>query len=60
MKDFEPLDRIQEVAEAARNALVQITQRAKKRKAPAFLFVNNRLEGCVPLTIEAVVSRLGV
>ncbi|WP_406699740.1 DUF72 domain-containing protein [Singulisphaera sp. Ch08] len=60
VKDFAPFDRIQEVQEEARTALVQIAQRAKKRKAPAFLFVNNRLEGNAPLTIEAVVNRLGV
>jgi hypothetical protein len=30
------------------------------RKAPAFLFVNNRHEGDAPTTIEAVVNQLGI
>ena len=37
--------------------MVEIVKGARKRKMPAFLFVNNRLEGNAPGTIEAVVVR---
>ena len=36
----------------------QIAERSRERKKPAFLFVNNRLEGNAPSTIEAVVEQL--
>ncbi len=35
-----------------------ITEESRRRKVPAFLFVNNRLEGNAPGTIEAVVDML--
>ena len=31
-----------------------------QRKKPAFVFVNNRLEGNAPTTIEAVADAIGV
>ena len=43
-----------EVREALRNLLI----RAKQRSEPSFIFVNNRLEGNAPGTIEAVVDSL--
>jgi hypothetical protein len=36
----------------------EIARRSLQRKKPAFLFVNNRLEGNAPTTIEAVVDGL--
>jgi hypothetical protein len=36
----------------------QIGENARKNRRPAFLFVNNRLEGNAPTTIEAVVQQL--
>jgi hypothetical protein len=38
--------------------MVEIVKGARKRKTPAFLFVNNLLEGNAPGTIEAVVDAL--
>ncbi len=35
-----------------------IAQRAMQERKDAFLFVNNRLEGNAPSTIEAVVDKL--
>jgi hypothetical protein len=55
---FEPYRQIQEPNEGARDGMVEIANRARARKKPAFLFVNNRLEGNAPGTIEAVVSKL--
>lgn len=51
---FEPYDRVQEVDEGARAALRKLIERARQRRQMAFLFVNNRLEGNAPSTIQAV------
>ena len=53
---FQPYDRIQEPDPGTRTALRQIADRAVKKKQKAYIFVNNRLEGHAPSTIEAVVS----
>jgi uncharacterized protein YecE (DUF72 family) len=53
VETFEPYDRIQEVNEGAREGLRVIAQRAMQERKDAFLFVNNRLEGNAPSTIEA-------
>jgi uncharacterized protein YecE (DUF72 family) len=54
VKAFEPYDRMREVYEPARRALREIIARAAASGQPAFVFVNNRLEGNAPQTIEAV------
>jgi uncharacterized protein YecE (DUF72 family) len=56
VKSFEPYKLVQEPNEGARQGMVEIVKEARKRKKPAFLFVNNRLEGNAPGTIEAVVA----
>jgi uncharacterized protein YecE (DUF72 family) len=56
---FQPYDRIQEPNDSAREGMRRIAQRAMHERKNAFLFVNNRLEGHAPSTIEAVVERLG-
>lgn len=55
---FEPYDHTQEINFEARSGLVHIANDARKKKKAAFLFVNNRLEGNAPATIEAVVDAL--
>lgn len=55
---FEPYDRLQEVNESARRGLRMLAERARERRQMAFLFVNNRLEGNAPATIQAVVDSL--
>ncbi len=55
---LEPYQRVQEPSEAVRTGLAMIAHEAITRKKPAFLFVNNRLEGHAPSTIEAVADRL--
>jgi uncharacterized protein YecE (DUF72 family) len=52
----EPYQEIREPDPSTRVALRQITQRALRVRQPAFVFVNNRLEGNAPATIDAVVS----
>ena len=59
VETFQPYDRIQEPSESAREGMRLIAQRAMHERKDAFLFVNNRLEGNAPSTIEAVVERIG-
>ncbi|HEV3164676.1 MAG TPA: DUF72 domain-containing protein [Isosphaeraceae bacterium] len=56
VKSLEPYQRVQEPDLSTRRALRRIVDRAVMVKKPAFLFVNNRLEGNAPETIEAVVA----
>ncbi len=59
VKEFGPYDIAREVNASTRDALRRIARQAKRWKKPAYLFVNNRLEGNAPTTIEAVVDALG-
>jgi uncharacterized protein YecE (DUF72 family) len=52
----QPYQEIREPDPPTRAALRQISQRALRVRQPAFVFVNNRLEGNAPATIDAVVS----
>jgi uncharacterized protein YecE (DUF72 family) len=54
VKAFEPYREIKEPNEDARRGMVEIARQARVRKIPAWVFVNNRLEGNAPTTIEAV------
>ena len=58
VQNFEPYDRLQEPNEGAREGMRMITEKALQTKKSAFVYVNNRLEGHAPSTIEGVV--LGV
>ena len=58
-KRFEPYRETQEPNPTTREALHDLAESARKAREPAFLFVNNRLEGNAPSTIEAVASGLG-
>ena len=53
---FAPYRAIQEPNHEVREALRNLLVRSKHRAEPSFLFVNNRLEGNAPGTIEAVVD----
>lgn len=55
---FQPYDRLQTVNPSARAGLGLLARCAMARKIPAFLLVNNRLEGHSPSTIEAVADEL--
>jgi hypothetical protein len=55
---FEPYREVQEPDEASRTGMIEIANQSRRRKTPAFLYVNNRLEGNAPGTIEAVVGGL--
>ena len=58
VKTFQPYKLTQEPNEGAREGMRQIAENARKKIIPAFLFVNNRLEGNAPGTIEEVVGRI--
>jgi uncharacterized protein YecE (DUF72 family) len=51
---FSPYESVQEPNEEARNALRRLLARAKERREATYIFVNNRLEGNAPGTIEAI------
>ncbi|WP_165220988.1 DUF72 domain-containing protein [Aquisphaera insulae] len=58
VKALQPYERIQEVNAGAREGLRRIAARAWRTKQPAYEFINNRLEGFAPGTIEAVADSL--
>jgi uncharacterized protein YecE (DUF72 family) len=51
---FTPYDRMQDPNPETRDALRLLIARARDRHQPSYIFVNNRLEGNAPETIEAV------
>lgn len=53
---FSPYTKVQDENPETRTALRDLIERVKQRKIPAYLFVNNRLEGNAPVTIQAVVD----
>ena len=54
-----PYELVREPNDGVRKGLRALVDRARARREPAFLFVNNRLEGNAPGTIEAVVAGAG-
>lgn len=53
---FSPYREIQDPNPEARRALRDLIARARERHEPSYIFVNNRLEGNAPQTIEAIVE----
>ena len=53
---FSPYKQVQDPNPDARQALRALISRSRERHQPSFIFVNNRLEGNAPQTIEAVVE----
>ncbi len=58
VQTFEPYREIKEPSESARAGMKEIVDQSLTREKPAYLYVNNRLEGNAPSTIEAVVAGL--
>lgn len=56
VKQFAPYDKTQDENPEARDALRKMIQRMKAERKSAYIFVNNRLEGNSPNTIQAVVA----
>jgi uncharacterized protein YecE (DUF72 family) len=55
---FKPFDRLQAPDEAMRHDVVEVTNRALKRQKRVYILVNNKAEGCSPLTIVELAKRL--
>jgi hypothetical protein len=55
---FSPYKQIQDPNPAVRSALRNLVSRARERHEPSYIFVNNRLEGNAPQTIQAVVEEI--
>lgn len=55
---FAPYDHIQDPNPALRQDLVALARTAINLRIPAYVIVNNRAEGCSPLTIAAVAELL--
>jgi uncharacterized protein YecE (DUF72 family) len=56
VKQFAPYDKTQDENAEGRKALRDLLRRMKEERKAAYVFVNNRLEGNSPNTIEAVVA----
>lgn len=54
VKDYEPYDTTKIPNHWTREALAQIAERAIEDRKDAYIYINNRLEGNAPNTIEAV------
>jgi uncharacterized protein YecE (DUF72 family) len=56
VKRFAPYHQVQEENPRARRAMRELIRIARERRLAAYIFVNNRLEGNAPGTIEAVLN----
>jgi uncharacterized protein YecE (DUF72 family) len=57
--EMAPYDRIQQPWPEARAAAVTMIREAQRRGVPMFVHVGNKLEGCSPLSVAALVESLG-
>ena len=57
---FRPYDRVLAPREDMRTDLVRLIRHITEGGADAFVLVNNRAEGCAPLTIRALARELGM
>lgn len=55
---FAPYDHVQDANPGLRSDLSALARTALELRIPAYLIVNNRAEGCAPLTIAAVARQL--
>ncbi|MGH9722185.1 MAG: DUF72 domain-containing protein [Bryobacteraceae bacterium] len=54
--EFSPYTEIRDSNPEARESLRKIIQRSREQRREAYVYVNNRLEGNAPLTIEAILE----
>ena len=55
VQDFEPFDSLKKIDENARTAAATlIDEGARMPSQSTYVFINNRLEGCAPRTIQAL------
>jgi uncharacterized protein YecE (DUF72 family) len=53
---FAPYQQVREPNHEVRQALKDLIKRARDRAEPSYIFVNNRLEGNAPQTVEAILD----
>jgi len=58
VKKYSPYKELQEPCPSVREGIIQIADHSRRAANPAFVFVNNRLEGHAPGTIEAAADQL--
>ena len=51
---YKPYDQLKEPLPEMRRDVVRLAKRARQKKIPAYIIVNNRAEGNAPLTIDAI------
>ena len=56
VKNFSPYEKVQDENPGARAAIRELVKQAKERRQASYIFVNNRLEGNAPVTIESIVD----
>ena len=56
VQSFSPYDRVQDENPGARASLRELIRQAREKRHTAYIFVNNRLEGNAPVTIESIVN----
>jgi uncharacterized protein YecE (DUF72 family) len=56
VEKFSPYTRVQDPNPSTRQALRDLAARARERNEPSYIFVNNRLEGNAPETIQAILA----
>jgi hypothetical protein len=56
VQQFTPYDRVRDENPEARDALRALIRRMREERRASYIFVNNRLEGNAPETIQAVVD----
>lgn len=55
---FSPYNELKQVHADIRSQAASLIKRAVSLGIPAYVFVNNRFEGCAPLTIAAILDEL--
>lgn len=55
---YSPYDKLQDVQPELREGAAQLIRRAIQVGVPAYVFVNNRAEGCAPKTIDGILESL--
>jgi uncharacterized protein YecE (DUF72 family) len=55
---LEPFDRVHTVEPEVRRDIVRLAKATLERDADSYIVINNRLEGCAPLTVEALAATL--
>jgi len=55
---FSPYDRVHDEQPGLREDAARLIRKATQIGAPAYVFVNNRAEGCAPVTIQGILASL--